>query len=181
MKKLSKTLLLLIVVFTFYNCSDDATDVTEETTEIQSKNGEYPESIMEILGDMEEYRLYRISPDYVEENSYLLEEDFMSVEAIDVVRYNDVHFFKVSGQNYEAVDTIEYYALDEIVGTGTELSSGGNGGSYCNGCIGSNRTRIDYYYMRPDGTFYLRNWVCFPCPPGLQSAISAANINSSHD
>lgn len=183
MKKISKILVVAIVAFTFSNCSDDTTDVAQETSEIQSKNGEEFTRINEIISSREEILIYEIPSEYVEENSHYLEAKFTSVEKIDVVRYNDVHLFKVSGQNYEAVDTIEYYVLDELVDAGGELSSGGNGGNYCTDCTSGNRVRIDYFIIRPDGSHYLDRSECLPCPPGLQSAVHAASgdINTSND
>lgn len=168
MKRIKFLIGIMVVVFTLSNCTDNNTDLPEEV--ITEQTARSSESFNEIISAGEEL-VYEAPSDYVEENSYLFKEEFKSIETMSVVKYNDFHLLKVNGQNLDEVATIQYYSMDEIVGSGTELSNGGgNGGNYCTSCYRG--VLIRYYQVRPDGTFYLLRTECIPCPPGLDHALN---------
>ena len=170
MKKLKYLIGVIVVSRMFFNCANNNDDLPQETTNLISKSSS---SFNEIISAGEEV-VYEVPSDHVEENSSVFEEEFSSIETIDAVRYNDFHLLKVTGQNLDEVPSVQYYSMDEIIGTGTELSNGGGSGNYCTTCTiaGGPGVLIYYYYMRPDGTLYLRSTTCFACPPGLDHALS---------
>lgn len=168
MKKIKHLIAVMVVVFAFSNCNDNNEDLPQEKTLEQNRSSEV--SFNEIISAGEDL-VYEAPSDYVEENSHYFEEEFKSIETIDVVKYNDVHLFKITGENLNETASIQYYSMDEIVGSGTELSNGGgNGGNYCTSCYRG--VIIRYYQARPDGTFYLLRTDCIPCPPGLDHALN---------
>ena len=163
----------VVIAFTLSNCTNNNEDLPQETVLNQNRNSEV--SFNEIISAGAEV-VYEASEDYVEENSHLLEEEFKSIETMSVVSYSDFHLLKVNGLNLDGAETTHYYSMDEIEGSGSELRRAGGGGfgGYCNTCSYNNSGKgvlIYYYYMRPDGTLYLRNTECFKCPAGLDHAL----------
>ena len=162
----------LALVFAFFSCSKDNSDTTQEvnldlntSTNIRSiENSEY---FNQIIAEGEEF-VYELSSDYVDEVSYNFEEEFNSIEKMDVVRYNDFHLFKITGQNLENAPSVQYYPIEEIEGSGEDVSLAGPRVRPCR-CGGN--TKIYYYQVRPDGSLYLSHTKCFSCPVGLLSAL----------
>ncbi|OUR97659.1 hypothetical protein A9Q86_15715 [Flavobacteriales bacterium 33_180_T64] len=113
--------------------------------------------------------VYELSSDYIDEVSHNFEEEFNSIEKMDVVRYNDFHLFKITGQNLESAPIVQYYPIEEIEGSGEDVSLAGPRVRPCR--CGGSQVKIYYYYQRADGTFYLSHTTCFGCPAGLLSAL----------
>ena len=162
MKKMKSLIGIVMITLTFFNCTNNDTDLSPETTNGLNRSSM---DFNEIISAGEKL-VYEVSSEHVSENSDLFEEEFQSVETIDIVAYNDFQLLKVTGQNLDNAPSTQYYSMDEIVGSGTELSNGGGSGNYCSTCLSPPGIRIYYYYMQPDGTLILRYTVCFPCPPG---------------
>lgn len=176
MKKIvSKIVLITIFATTLIGCEEEAT-LNELTTET-NVNLENGITSRDAQTDFDRFNetisagvelVYELSTDYIEEVSHNFEEEFMSIEKMSVVMYNDIPLFEITGQNLDGVPTVQYNPMDEIVGEGTDVSLSGPRTRPCQ-CSG--RTKIYYYYQRPDGTFYLSHTKCFACPSGLLAAL----------
>ncbi len=176
MKKLSNLkLLILFLVPVVISCEEESTlnefnteshaTLDNKTThqESQTDSDRFNEFI-----SAGENLVYELSSDYIEEVSHNFEEEFKSIEKMDVVKYNDFHLFKITGQNLENATSVQYYPIEEIEGSVENVALSGPRVRPCR-CNG--RVKIYYYYMRPNGTLYLSHTKCFACPSGLLSAL----------
>jgi hypothetical protein len=176
MKKLSNLkLLILFFVPVLISCEEEST-LNEFNTESYAKL-ENKTTNQESQTDSDRFNefisageklVYELSSDYIEEVSHNFEEEFNSIEKMDVVRYNDFHLFKITGQNLESAPSVQYYPIEEIEGSGENVSLSGPRVRPCQ-CGG--KTKIYHYYMRPDGTLYLSHTSCHLCPVGLLHAL----------
>lgn len=176
MKKIvSRIVLIAVFATTFMGCEEEATlnELTTEST-INLENGITSrdsqadlDRFNEVISSGEKL-IYELSADYIEEVSPNFEEEFSSIETMSVVEYNDIALFKITGQNLDGVPSVQYNPMDEISGEGMDVSLSGPRTRPCQ-CGG--KTKIYYYYMRPDGTLYLSHTKCFMCPTGLLAAL----------